>query len=51
MGLGQICSICLDNHVSEVLARPLECLVKANGKFLEYIILASFTLRLLNQVA
>lgn len=50
MDLGQICSTCLDNHASEVLARLLECLVKASGKFLELIILASFTLRL-NQIA
>jgi hypothetical protein len=41
MGLGQICSTCLDNHASEVLARLLECLVKASGKFLEFIVLAS----------
>jgi hypothetical protein len=51
MGLGQIRSTCLDNHASGVLARLLECLVKASGKFLEFIVLASFTLRLLNQVA
>lgn len=51
MGLGQICSTCLDNHASEVLARLLKYLVKASSKFLELIILGSFTPRLLNQVA
>ena len=51
MGSRQICSTYLDNHASEVLARLLEYLVKASGKFLELTILASFTLRLLNQVA
>jgi hypothetical protein len=42
IGLGQICSTCLDNHASEVLARLSECLVKASGdlKFLEFIGLA-----------
>jgi hypothetical protein len=41
MGLGQICSTWLDNHASEVLARLLECLVKASGKFLKFIVLVS----------
>jgi hypothetical protein len=41
IGLGQICSTCLDNHASEVLARLLECLVKTSGKFPEFIVLAS----------
>src|SRR5580698_2247907 len=51
--IGQICSTCLDNHVSEVLARLLKCLVKASGKFLEFIsiVLASFLNFYLNQVA
>jgi hypothetical protein len=41
MGSRQICSTCLDNHASEVLARLLECPVKASGKSLEFIVLAS----------
>ncbi len=42
IGLGQICSTCLDSHASEVLAKVSECLVKASGnlKFLDFIGLA-----------
>ena len=45
MGLGQICSTCLDNHASEVLARLSEYLVKAGGKILEFVVLASYNFR------
>jgi hypothetical protein len=41
MGLGQICSTCLDSHASEDLVRLLECLVKASSKFFETIDLSS----------
>ncbi len=41
IGLGQICSMCLDSHASEVLARLLVYLVKASGKLPEFIGLAS----------